>query len=252
MIQDVMAKAMRKGEHYGTIPGTGSKPTLFKAGAEKLSLLFQLVPEYIVQKHYLPNQHIDVSVKCRLIQRHTSRFFGEGEGSCCSLESKYRYRSEWRTREDGRRVKERFENTDPADQWNTIVKMACKRAYVAATISATAASDIFTQDIEDRAASVEETPAKPETGQTIQGKVTDYYSEHKQKDGSLSWGAKIGDISVWTREKDLGAELGEANGLAVIAQAVINPKSGKGRLINFDPALDIQEQVEPEPVDTPF
>jgi hypothetical protein len=32
---------------------------------------------------------------------------------------------------------------------NTIMKMACKRALVAATLNATAASDIFTQDVED-------------------------------------------------------------------------------------------------------
>jgi hypothetical protein len=32
---------------------------------------------------------------------------------------------------------------------NTILKMACKRAHVAMTLNVTAASDIFTQDIED-------------------------------------------------------------------------------------------------------
>ena len=43
----------------------------------------------------------------------------------------------------------RVANPDIADQENTILKMADKRAYVAATLLATGCSDIFTQDIED-------------------------------------------------------------------------------------------------------
>jgi hypothetical protein len=43
----------------------------------------------------------------------------------------------------------RVENPDIADQWNTVLKMAKKRAHVDATITATATSDIFTQDVED-------------------------------------------------------------------------------------------------------
>jgi hypothetical protein len=39
--------------------------------------------------------------------------------------------------------------TNPADVANTILKMADKRAYVAMSLLATAASDIFTQDLED-------------------------------------------------------------------------------------------------------
>ena len=40
-------------------------------------------------------------------------------------------------------------NPDVADLENTILKMADKRAYVAATLLATGCSDIFTQDLED-------------------------------------------------------------------------------------------------------
>lgn len=40
-------------------------------------------------------------------------------------------------------------NTDIAEQVNTVLKMAQKRALVAATLIATGASDYFTQDIED-------------------------------------------------------------------------------------------------------
>ena len=39
--------------------------------------------------------------------------------------------------------------TEPADAANTALKMACKRAKIAMTLNVLAASDIFTQDIED-------------------------------------------------------------------------------------------------------
>jgi hypothetical protein len=43
----------------------------------------------------------------------------------------------------------RQENPDIADVYNTVLKMAKKRALVDATITACAASDIFTQDMEE-------------------------------------------------------------------------------------------------------
>jgi hypothetical protein len=49
-------------------------------------------------------------------------------------------------------------NPNPADEYNTVLKMANKRSLVAAVLNVTAASDIFTQDLED---TVEERPARP-------------------------------------------------------------------------------------------
>jgi hypothetical protein len=43
----------------------------------------------------------------------------------------------------------RVENPDIADQYNTVQKMADKRAYVASVITSVGASDFVTQDIED-------------------------------------------------------------------------------------------------------
>lgn len=40
-------------------------------------------------------------------------------------------------------------NEDLPDQYNTVIKMANKRSNIAATLSATAASEVFTQDLED-------------------------------------------------------------------------------------------------------
>ena len=47
------------------------------------------------------------------------------------------------------KVNEKMENPDLADQWNTVVKMGCKRAFVHSVRTATGTADVFTQDLED-------------------------------------------------------------------------------------------------------
>jgi hypothetical protein len=47
------------------------------------------------------------------------------------------------------RAGDKVEHDNPADYYNTVLKMAKKRAHVDAVLTATAASDIFTQDVED-------------------------------------------------------------------------------------------------------
>lgn len=44
---------------------------------------------------------------------------------------------------------EKVENPNPADVFNTVLKLAKKRAFVDATITATSSNDFFTQDLED-------------------------------------------------------------------------------------------------------
>lgn len=173
LIQGLMKAVMRSGEHYGTIPGCGDKPTLLKGGAEKLLLAFRLRPQFAVEVIDLPRGHREVRVVCTL-RTASGAILGQGVGSCSTMESKYRYRSEstgrevpksyWATRDanllggpefsakkfDGRWViVHRVESNDLADAYNTILKMGKKRSLVDAVITATAASDIFTQDVED-------------------------------------------------------------------------------------------------------
>ncbi len=174
LIQDVMRAAMKDGEHYGTIPGCGDKKTLKKPGAEKLGLTFRLAPEYQIETNDLPNGHREHRITCTLRHITTGRQWGQGVGSCTSMESKYRFRMDdtgrpvpakyWDTRDrsllggdryvpkkkDGKWViLERVEHDNPADYFNTVLKIAKKRAHVDAILTATAASDIFTQDAED-------------------------------------------------------------------------------------------------------
>lgn len=162
LMQDVMKEVMHDGTHYGTIPGTKSK-SLYKAGAEKLMATFRLAGDPETEDLGGAGE-VHYRVKVRL---HTAggQFVGAGIGECSSQEDKYAWRAavcdeEWEdTPENRRRVKyakwqgkvekKKQVRTNPADVANTILKMAKKRAQVDAVITATAASDIFTQDIED-------------------------------------------------------------------------------------------------------
>ena len=163
-IQQLMEAVMREGEHYGRICGY-RKPSLWKPGAEKLCVAFHIEPAFVVED--LSNSSCyRYRVKCIGTHQPTGKKLGEGMGACSSLEQRFK----WRRASDAE-----FENTsakrrrykyyfakdklrpeevkqvrfDHQDLENTILKMACKRALVAMTLNVTAASDIFTQDIEE-------------------------------------------------------------------------------------------------------
>ena len=139
LVQQVMHKVMKNGEHYGTIPGCGPKPTLLKPGAEKLAMTFRLAPKFEVAISNLPGGHREYEIVCSLYTAG-GEFVGQGVGCCSTMESKFRY--VWKGGE-------RVEHPDPADKFNTVKKISKKRALVDAILTATAASDIFTQDIEE-------------------------------------------------------------------------------------------------------
>ena len=167
LMQDVMLEVMKDGTHYGTIPGTKSK-SLYKAGAEKLMATFRLAAKPEVQDLSAGGE-IAYRVTVNLLSANGA-FVGAGIGECSSAEDKYSWRAavcdeEYDgTPENRRRVKfakykgqvekKKQVRTNPADVANTILKMAKKRAQVDAVITATAASDIFTQDIEDLPAEI--------------------------------------------------------------------------------------------------
>lgn len=61
---------------------------------------------------------------------------------------------------------DKVENANPADVFNTVLKIAKKRAFVDATITATASSDFFTQDLEDIRENLETAQPANATGAT--------------------------------------------------------------------------------------
>jgi hypothetical protein len=108
MVHEVMTAVMKENEHFGTIPGT-KKPSLYKAGAEKLSLTFRLRPEYEIRKSELPNGHREYEVVCTLYHIPTGQSVGQGVGSATTMEGKYRYRGG---------EKEGTGKPIPKDYWN--------------------------------------------------------------------------------------------------------------------------------------
>lgn len=159
LIQEVMQAVMKEGTHYGTIPGT-PKPSLWKPGAEVLGSTFHIATSYRVED-LSGADFVRYRVTAVGTHQATGVVMGEGMGECSSMEEKYKWRKSTgerefdATAEDRRRIKygrdysTKQVRADPADQANTILKMACKRAQVAMMLNVTAASDIFSQDFED-------------------------------------------------------------------------------------------------------
>lgn len=184
LIQQLMRSVLLEGEHYGKIPGCGDKKVLLKSGAEKIGMTFRLIPEFEVIQTDHNRGHREYRVHCTLTCNGIPS--GYGVGCASTMESKYRYRNAalkcprcgkeaiikgkaeygggyiCYIRKGGcgeKFLDEEFsgvfagkvENEDPADYYNTCLKIAKKRANVDAIITATASSDIFTQDIEENA-----------------------------------------------------------------------------------------------------
>lgn len=171
LIQEVMQAVMKKDTHYGVIPGC-KQPSLYKAGAEVLLTTFRIAVEPEVTDLSTADE-IRFRVRAKGIHQTTGIVVGVGVGECSTGEDKYKWRkavcdAEFEaTPETRRRVKFQkggYANgsydknaiikinqvrTEPADLANTVLKMAKKRAQIDLTLTAMAASDIFTQDIED-------------------------------------------------------------------------------------------------------
>ena len=162
LVKDVMIEVMREGTHYGVIPGTKT-PSLYKPGAEKLMATFRLAADPEVEDLGRDGEaHYRVKVN---IRSSSGDFLGAGIGECSSQEDKYAWRGAIcdeefdATPENRRRIKfakwqgkiekKKQIRTNPADVSNTILKMAKKRGLIDAVLTITAASDIFTQDIEE-------------------------------------------------------------------------------------------------------
>ncbi len=183
-VHSLIREAMTEGidGDYAVIPGT-KKKTLLKPGAEKLLLAFGLAGvARAPQVTDLGNSHREVIVETEIKNLRTGETHAVGIGSCSTLEKKYRYRpgpvtftgkpvpqqywtdrsqdllggpgystaknpdtGSWEIVIKGSEV----ENPDPADGWNTVMKMASKRSMIDGVLRATASSAMFTQDMED-------------------------------------------------------------------------------------------------------
>ncbi len=161
LIQQVMKAVMINGSHYGKVPGCGDKPVLLKPGAEKLASTFRFAIDPQVED-LSTEDRVRFRVRAAITHQTTGAFLGTGIGEASGAEVKYAWRAAVcdaefdHTPETQRRLKwesggsaKKQVRTNQADIANTVLKMAKKRALVDAVLTITAASDIFTQDIED-------------------------------------------------------------------------------------------------------
>ncbi len=126
---------LKRDTDFGVIPKT-KQPTLFKSGAEKICMAYGLLQHYDIESkieqfdgkapffYYL--------VKCSLVKIHngTEYVWTTGYGSANTAEKRNGFNS-------------------PADAANGTIKMAQKRALVAAALAISGLSDAFTQDMEN-------------------------------------------------------------------------------------------------------
>lgn len=148
LLEAYIRERMKPDIHFYKVRG-GGKNSLTKEGAELVSLPHGLKPKYDVlmgpqeppADTTVPYQ---ITVKCGLYKGDI--FGGEGMGSASSIKMNRQGNKEPRQK-------------DPGLCHNSTLKMAMKSAYIAATLSATAASEFFTQDMEE----VQSPPAPPPT-----------------------------------------------------------------------------------------
>jgi hypothetical protein len=179
LVQKVKEAVMKEWVHYGTIPGT-PKPMLYQAGAHKLLMTFRLAAETSIEDLSRDADEVRYRVKATVTHAPTGTFLASGYGFASSNEEKYKWRAavckqEWDEYPDNMRRKKWKKGkggtaysviqvrTESADIENTVLKMAVKRAVVAAAIQATAASDIFGQDLEDLSEELREHLAESES-----------------------------------------------------------------------------------------
>ena len=273
LIQEVMKAVMVKEVHYGVIPGT-NKPTLYKPGSEKILSTFRIAAYPKEIEDLSGPDEIRYRVKVHGLSMGNGDLIGVGVGECSSNEAKYKWRKpvcdeefnetpEDRKREtwkkyNNKTYQQKQVRMEPADVANTILKMAKKRAQIDLTLTATCASDVFDQDLEDmpeevRGGIVKEapkpfkkpskTPAKTSKEKTVETLVFDI----EQKDGET-------DGRAWTRYGIIGEDKKTVYGTfseAFVDLAVSAMKGGLTVKIVYEEGAKYNTVVNLEVLDPP-
>jgi len=225
LIDNLYKSIMVEGTDYNTIPGT-RQPTLMKSGAELLRSYFGFHIEEAIED--ISNLSLDIPLiryRIRTLVYKNSELICVGVGECSSAEEKYAWqkcskkeyeelssehrRIKWypnkfsKTKDDQYYPEYQARVTNTYDRANTILKMAKKRSFVDAMLTATGASRIFTQDLEETKEETTEIhnnnhPGKPPTAPPqqkssappqdkllfdIQGILAEYKQKDSEKDG---------------------------------------------------------------------
>jgi len=262
LIQQVMAAVMVPKVHYGTIPGT-DKPTLYKPGSEKILSTFRIAAYPKEVEDLSTFDEIRYRVKVHGLSMDDGRLLGVGIGECSSNEGKYKWRKPVcdeefdETAEDRKRVAWKTYNKKPyqqkqvrmypADIANTILKMAKKRAQIDLTLTATGASDVFDQDLEDMSQEVRESVVngkkqegppikqpgkkvdKGKASETIETLIMDVKESSGEKDGKpwTRWGVKGEGDAIYGTFSETFADLAVSAGKTEQRVKITFEKKGK-------------------------
>lgn len=213
MVREAVSKVMEKGENkdYGLIPGT-EKPTLFKSGAEKLCVLFRLAPSFETTE-YWDGQHLTVKSKCVLTHINSGKVVGSGDAICSTKEKKYAKR-----KQNGKYI----DNNELPDLYNTIIKMADKRALIAGVLVVTAASSEFTQDRGDDEKPddhPDDAPKGKEPMKEIEGKSeVKEAPQSKALTDSKVWVGVLSEVSPMVNAPTKFLKINSADGFVVLYQ----------------------------------
>lgn len=129
---------LKRDVDFGVIPKT-KKPSLYKAGAEKICFAYGLMQRYYIESKIEqtdPEPFFFYTVRCDLVklnmQNGQEYVFTSGYGSANTKEKRNGFNGAY-------------------DAANSTLKMAVKRSLVSAAIAVCGGSDLFTMDIEDEA-----------------------------------------------------------------------------------------------------
>lgn len=157
-----MKAVLRDNVDYGVIPGTGSKPTLLKPGAEKLLQWFGFghTMEQVEAERDADGTWQGVTYRCTVTKAMPDGrvvVVGTCEGYAGYDEDRFFLSAEAATAKERANAERYRRQVNPSKcveyraPRNSVIKMAQKRALVGAALQATSASTLFTQDIEDNA-----------------------------------------------------------------------------------------------------
>lgn len=227
-IRTFVQHELKEGHDFGTIPGAGDRKVLLQPGAQKVLAFYESYPDPIIEKTELGNGHVEFVVTTNILRFANAQKIGAGVGSCSTMESKYRFRNGkatcpkcgveainkskdkpefycWKKQggcgatysdRDPAIVSQKvgkIENENPHDVRNTVLKMACKRSLVAASLALGCVSDLFTQDLDDsydlEQMRSEPVTARPSKVEAAPPPFVDYL---------VNWGKEIGKDLVST------------------------------------------------------
>jgi hypothetical protein len=161
-VRDVTKSALAEGVDYGVIPGTGDKPALLKPGAEMLLLAAGLGFTMSKRDDADARGHHGVSYTCTVYRQDAivaqcDGYAGYDERTFYTSAEDNERRERWNAARYNRPANP-AKFTEYRAPWNTLVKIAQKRALVGATLNATAASGLFVADVDDYRADAVEVP----------------------------------------------------------------------------------------------